>query len=216
MEILEIMEKRHSVRQYTDKKIEDDKRLIIDQMINDLNSETDLNIQVFYDEPNCFNSFMAHYGKFKNVNNYISFVGKKDNELEEKIGYYGERLVLSLTEMGIQSCWVKLTHGKSKAVLTKEEKEVIIIAFGYGETEGRPHKSKSMADLCNYSLELPDWFINGMKGAMLAPTAINQQKFYFTYKDDEAILKMKKGPCSNINKGIVRLHFDLASSRRCE
>ena len=216
MEILEIMEKRHSVRQFTNKLIEDDKRLIIDHMVKELNDESALNIQVFYDEPNCFNSFLAHYGKFKNANNYISLVGRNTKELEEQVGYFGEKLVLSLTEIGIQSCWVKLTHGKTKATLKKGEKEVIIIAFGYGETIGRPHKSKSMADLCNYSLELPDWFINGMKGAMLAPTAMNQQKFFITYKDDEAILKMKKGPCINIDKGIIKLHFELTSSRRCE
>ena len=216
MEILEVMEKRHSVRQYINKPIEDEKRLIIDHLIKDVNSENDLNFQVFYDEPNCFNSLLAKYGHFKNVKNYISLVGKKSEDLEVNAGYYGERIVLSLTEIGLNTCWVALTHGKSKAIVNKGEKEVIVIAFGYGETEGKPHKSKSMADCCNYSLELPDWFIEGMKGAMLAPTAINQQKFFITYKNDEAILSMKKGPCINIDKGIIKLHFELASSRRCE
>ena len=94
MEILEIMEKRHSVRQYKDIPVEDDKRLIIDHMVKDINEETGFNFQVFYDEPNCFNSFMAKYGRFKNAKNYISLVGPKSIDLEEKVGYFGEKLVL--------------------------------------------------------------------------------------------------------------------------
>lgn len=212
MEILEIMEKRHSVRQYLDKRIEDDKRLIIDHMVKNINDETGFHFQVFYDEPKCFNSIMAKYGRFKNANNYISLVGRKSSDFEERIGYYGEKLVLSLTEIGLESCWVALTHGKSQAVIDKGEKELIIIAFGHGVNEGVPHKSKSMADLCEYSFDLPDWFIDGMKGVILAPTALNQQKFYVEFNGGDVKIVSKGGHYSQVDLGIVKLHFELASS----
>ncbi len=77
MDILEIMKERHSVRQYKNQAIEPAKREEINSLINDVNAESKLSIQAFYDEPKCFDSFMAHYGKFENVKNYIAIVGSK-------------------------------------------------------------------------------------------------------------------------------------------
>ena len=54
--------------------------------------------KAFYDEPKCFGSFMAHYGKFENVKNYIAIVGSKKDQ--EKAGYYGEKIVLKCQELG--------------------------------------------------------------------------------------------------------------------
>ena len=88
MDILEIMKERHSVRQYKNQTIEPSKREEINSLINDVNAESKLSIQAFYDEPKCFNSFMAHYGKFENVKNYIAIVGNKNDQ--EKAGYYAD------------------------------------------------------------------------------------------------------------------------------
>ena len=65
MDILELMKERHSVRQYKNQAIELAKREAINALINDVNAKSKLSIQAFYDEPKCFNSFMAHYGKFE-------------------------------------------------------------------------------------------------------------------------------------------------------
>ena len=58
---------------------------------------------------------MAHYGKFDGVHNYIALVGKKSSTLDETLGCYGEQLVLKAQEIGLNTCWVAMTHGKSKA-----------------------------------------------------------------------------------------------------
>ena len=63
MDILETMKARHSVRQYKNQAIESSKREKINALIKDVNAKSKLSIQVFYDEPKCFDSFMAHYGK---------------------------------------------------------------------------------------------------------------------------------------------------------
>ena len=204
--MIEIIRQRHSVRQYLDKRIEDNIRDIINQEIKDINEESGLNIQIFYDEHKCFNSIMAHYGKFSNVSNYIAIVGNKKDE--EKAGYFGERLVLKCQELGLNSCWVALTHGKCKAIVNKGEKLLIIIALGYGINQGIEHKSKAINELSKVDKD-EEWFNKGMEAVCLAPTAMNQQKFMFELKDGIVTAKALRGFYSKIDLGIVKYHFEV-------
>lgn len=206
--MIEIIKQRHSVRQYLDKRIEDNIRNIIDQEIKDINEESGLNVQIFYDEPKCFNSIMAHYGKFSNGTNYIAIVGNKKDE--EKAGYFGERLVLKCQELGLNSCWVALTHGKCKAIINKGEKLLIIIALGYGLNQGVEHKSKAISELSKVDKE-EEWFNRGMEAVCLAPTAMNQQKFLFELKEGIVTAKALRGFYSKIDLGIVKYHFEVVS-----
>lgn len=215
MDILEIMKQRHSVRQYTEQPIEQEKRSILNALVEEINHEAGLHIQIMYDEPKCFNSFMAHYGKFNGVCNYIALIGKKSPELDEKLGYYGEKLVLKSQELGLNTCWVALTHGRSKAVINKGEKLVCLIPVGYGTTQGVEHKSKSLNELCNYSYQMPAWFLDGMNAVMLAPTAMNQQKFYFELLPDGNVkVTCENGFYTKVDLGIVKYHFESATGKR--
>ena len=128
MEMMDIIRSRHSVRQYLDKPVPQEIRRQLDECAAALNREGDLRIQILYDEPGCFSSRMAHYGKCEHADNYISLVGKRSEGLEERCGFYGEKLVLKAQELGLNTCWVALTHGKSKVVVGADEKEVIIIS----------------------------------------------------------------------------------------
>lgn len=205
MDILETMKARHSVRQYKNQAIESSKREKINALIKDVNAESKLSIQVFYDEPKCFDSFMAHYGKFENVKNYIAIVGNKNDQ--EKAGYYGEKIVLKCQKLGLNTCWVAMTHGKSKAQIKRGQKLLIIISLGYGETQGVPHKSKSIAEL-GQADQKNEWFEKGMEAVSLAPTAVNQQKFYFELKNGIVTAKNLGGFYSRIDLGIVKYHFE--------
>lgn len=208
MDIMEIMQNRHSVRQYKDAAIEEDKREQINVLIAEANAASGLSIQAFYDEPKCFDSFMAHYGKFVNVKNYIAIVGSKADQ--EKAGYYGEKIVLKCQELGINSCWVAMTHGKSQAVIGKGQKLLIIISLGYGENQGVAHKSKPVEALSTAD-EDAQWFRDGMQAVCLAPTAMNQQKFKFELKNGVVTAKSLGGFYSMIDLGIVKYHFEAAS-----
>ena len=215
MEMLELMKQRHSVRQYTDKKIEAEKREALDTLIAQINQKAGLHIQIFYDEPKCFNSMRAHYGKFSGVNNYIALVGKKSSDLEETLGYYGEELVLKAQELGLNTCWVALTHGKSNAQIDKGEKQVCLIAIGYGKTSGVLHKSKPLREICNYKNDMPQWFLSGMEAVLLAPTAMNQQKFYFALMPDHSVEAASgKGFYTKLDFGIVKYHFEAVSGEK--
>lgn len=209
MELLETMKQRHSVRQYTEQAIEAEKRTVLNALAEEINKKENLHVQIVYDEPRCFDSFMAHYGKFKGVRNYIALVGKKNPSLEEKSGFYGESLVLKAQKLGLNTCWVAMTHGKSKAVIEKGEKLVCLIALGYGVSQGVEHKNKPIEKVCNCSADSPAWFLEGVNAALLAPTAMNQQKFYFELLPDGTVKASRgKGFYVNLDLGIVKYHFE--------
>lgn len=215
MELLECMEARHSVRQYTDKAIEAEKREILDNLVKEINEESGLHIQILYEEPKCFDSFMAHYGKFSGVRNYIALVGKKSPNLEENMGYYGEKLVLKAQELGLNTCWVALTKGKSAAVVNKGEKQGCLIPMGYGRNQGVSHKSKAMSEVSNYGEGQPGWFKQGMEAVLLAPTAMNQQKFFFTFHEDETVTAVPgSGFYTKEDLGIARYHFEAVTGKK--
>lgn len=213
---MELIRQRHSVRQYQNKKIPADIREQLDAFASELNSKGDLHIQILYDEPECFNTRMAHYGKFENANNYIAMVGKKSPDLEERCGYFGEQLVLKAQELGLNTCWVALTHGKSKAAVAPDEKEAIIISLGYGKTQGNSRKSKMSSEVSNLTSNSPEWFKKGIEAALLAPTATNQQKFKFELSGSNSV-SVKAGlvgVCLKIDLGIVKCHFEIGAGKQ--
>lgn len=216
MELLEIMRERHSVRQYQDKKIEENIRKELAACMDECNKESGLHIQIIYDEPKCFDSMMAHYGKFTGVTNYIALVGKKSKDLEELAGYYGEKLALKAQELGLNTCWVAMTYGKGKctAKVEKDENLVCVLSLGYGQTQGVTHKNKELSQVCNQTADAPEWFVKGMEAALLAPTAMNQQKFYFTLEDNQVSAKAGKGFYTKLDLGIVKYHFEAVSGHK--
>lgn len=215
MDILETMKARHSVRQYKDIAIEEEKRAKLNACIEEANKESGLSIQIFYDEPKCFDSMMAHYGKFTGVKNYIALVGKKGSDLEEKCGYYGEKIVLLAQSLGLNTCWVAMTHGKSAAKIERGEKQTCLIALGYGATQGVSHNTKPIAELAKVDGDMPDWFEKGMEAVLLAPTAVNQQKFLFALKGDKVTATVSGfGFYANMDLGIVKYHFEAVTGKQ--
>lgn len=209
MEMMELMKQRHSVRQYTDRVIEAEKRSALDELTAALNRKFGVHMQIIYDEPQCFDSMMAHYGKFTGVKNYIALVGVKSPALDETLGYAGEQLVLKAQELGLNTCWVAMTYGKSKAVIGKGEKQVCLIALGYGCTNGIAHRSKALSEVCRVQGEMPEWFLTGMEAALLAPTATNQQKFFFELLSDGKVkASARRGFYTKLDLGIVKYHFE--------
>ena len=219
MDIREAIEVRHSVRQYKDIPIEGEKAEKLNELIRKCNEESSLNIQLILNDNECFNTLLSHYGKFRNANNYIALVGKSSIDgLDELAGYYGEKLVLEAQMMGLNTCWVAGTYGKGKCKADKSagEKIVCVIAVGYGENEGSKHKSKPMEKLCAVREDdMPGWFKDGVHAAVLAPTALNQQKFIIDIDGEEAVITPKRGPLTELDLGIVRYNFEAASEHKC-
>ena len=220
MEIKEAIKQRHSVRQYKDIPISEDLKATLEELIRECNQESGLHIQLIVDDPECFDTFLAHYGKFKNANNYIALVGSKTlPNLDEVSGYYGQKIVIAAQMMGLNTCWVGGTYGKGKCKVNKEanEKIVCVIAIGYGENAGVKHKSKPLSKICPISEEnMPVWFKNGVKAALMAPTAVNQQKFTIRLEGEEPVITAGKGIMTKIDLGIVKYNFEAASGHKCK
>lgn len=219
MDIKEAIKQRHSVRQYSSDHIKEDTRKVLERLIQDCNKESGLHIQLITNDPECFDTLLGHYGNFSGVNNYVAIVGsKKLGKLDELGGYYGEKIVLEAQMMGLNTCWVAGTYGKGKckAVVDAGEKIVCVIAIGYGISSGTAHKSKDLSKLCGVSeKDMPAWFKDGVDAALMAPTAVNQQKFFITIDGDEAVIKAGLGPLTKLDLGIVRYNFEAASGHKC-
>ncbi len=157
--------------------------------------------------------------------------GKQVEDLDERVGYYGERLVLLAQTLGLNTCWVGLSYSKVPGtyVLDEDEKIVCYIAIGYGETRGSGHRIKTVEQVSrsavrtlgsskNASDITPSWFRRGVEAALLAPTAVNQQKFSFEYlgmEDGRHQVRAKKGfsliGYTQIDLGIAKYHFEVGA-----
>ena len=214
MDLTEAIKARHSVRSYTKQKIEGEILDRLNQAIADCNRDSGLNIQLCLNEPRAFSGMMARYGKFKNVHNYIALIGRKDDAaLEEKCGYYGEKLALAAQQLGLNTCWVGLSYskGKSAAKILPGQKLLLVISAGYGETEGIAHKTKPVEKLCQYNGTMPPWFRNGLEAVQLAPTAMNQQKFLFVPDGNKVKASAGFGFYTKVDLGIAKYHFEIGA-----
>ena len=182
MTIKEAIRERHSVRQYKDVAIKAEDKERLEAVIKECNAESGLHLQLICDEPECFDTLFAHYGKFTNAKNYIAIVGPKSkDDLDELGGYYGERLVLEAQMIGLNTCWVAGSYGKGKckAAVAEGEKLVCVISIGYGEKTGHAHRSKPEDKLCNVPESArPDWFKEGLEAALLAKASLPNVPIY--------------------------------------
>ena len=222
MNLIEAIEARHSVRKYIVKPIPQEIIDTLQAKVEECNKLGNLHIQLVTNEPKAFKGKMA-YGTFSGVTNYFAMVGAKADDLAERIGYYGEQLVLLAQTLGLNTCWVGLTYNKVKEAYSVEDNEKLccMIALGYGNEPGRTMKRKTVEQVSNVSDTTPKWFHDGVVAALLAPTAVNQQKFHFEYlgtqTDNIHRVKAEKGfsllGYTRIDLGIAKLHFEIGAGK---
>lgn len=211
MNINQAMEARHSVRSFKSDPLPIEVAQALRDEIARCNAEGSLNIQLVLDEPHAFDCMMARYGKFSGVRNYLALVGPKGRDLDEACGYYGERLVLLAQQLGLNTCWVAMTFQKVPNAYTigRGEKLAAVIALGYGTTQGTAHKVKLPQAVAPNIQGVPDWFVRGVDAALLAPTAMNQQKFTLIYEGENRVRATPgRGFYAKMDLGIVRYHFE--------
>ncbi|MBR6164377.1 MAG: nitroreductase [Clostridia bacterium] len=216
MTIMEAIDARHSVRAYLDRPIDRDTRQRLDEFVRECNLASGLDIFIRYGDPDGFDSRLAHYGHFRNVKNYIVLAGKKGPDFEYACGYYGEKIVLFAQQCGLNTCWAALTFNKRKVreLIPEGETLCMVIALGYGETQGAIRKSRKAEDVADSGME-QEWFAKGVIAALKAPTAVNQQKFMFSLKDREPFVRVRGlGSYTKVDLGIAACHFEAASGRK--
>ena len=195
MTLQEAIQARHSVRAYKAQPLTDEDAALLQEKIAAVNSAGRLHIQLIRNEPKAFLGPFARYGKFRGVTDYLVMAGMKAEDLDDRIGYYGEQLVLFAQTIGLNTCWVGLSYTKIPGTYTLNKGEVIqaYISIGYGETQGVTRK--------------------------IAPTAINQQKFSFEYLPPEegqlprvvAKRHFSLVGYTQMDLGIAKYHFEIAA-----
>lgn len=221
MTLSEAIDARHSVRHYISKPLSQDIIDAIQTKIDACNREGNLHIQLVLNERKGFSGMMA-YGSFSGVENYIVMAGHRSDDLDERIGYFGEQIVLLAQQLGLGTCWAGLSYRKVKGTYTlaPDEKLACMISLGYPDDAGRKHKRKSVADVSNVSSVTPLWFERGVQAALKAPTAVNQQKFYFEYigeQDGFSLVRARRlfsvVGYTKMDLGIVKLHFEIGAGK---
>lgn len=216
MTLQEAIVARHSVRQYMEKPIEAEKIEELKALIDECNREGGTHLQLVTDEPKAFAGGMAKYGKFSGISNYIAVVGKKG--ADTLLGYYGEKVVIRAQMLGLSTCWVGLSFSKqpdSYQVLDGE-KLFCVISLGYGANQGVQHKLKPIENFAEVNGAMPEWFRQGVEAAILAPTAVNQQKFKFVLRDGnrvEAKAKFSLIGYAQLDLGIAKYHFEVGAGK---
>ncbi len=219
---LEAIAARHSVRHYRPEPLTAQHRAALLAEVDECNRLSGLHIQLVTDEPHCFHNWKT-YGSFSGVRHYLVMAGRKEAGLDERVGYYGERLVIFMQQHGISSCWAGVSYRKVAGTFTllPGEKVVCMIALGYDA--GRPphkHGRRSVQQVSNADAATPAWFERGVQAALLAPTAVNQQKFYLAYRGlgtdgrhrIEALRRFSWVGYTRVDIGIVKFHFETATA----
>ena len=217
MELIDAIKARHSVRRYLDRPLEKNQIETIQNAIERINLESGLNFQLVLDEPKAFNG-LAAYGQFSGVKNYLVLAGPKGKETEEQVGYSGEQLVLLAQTLGLNTCWVGLSYRKVPGAFTLREGDIVhcVISLGYGSTPGVQHPLKPMEKFYESDGLPPEWFLSGMEAALLAPTAVNQQRFKFILHPGnvvEAKALFSMIGYSHVDLGIAKCHFEIGTGK---
>ena len=213
---LEAIYERHSVRQYKSDRIEEDKVEELKAKIEELNLEGDLHLQFIEDAGKTYNRLLNVASGLGSAPSVIACVGKDTEDLDRRVGYYGEKLVLFAQKLGLNTCWTGTFNRKNiDADIPEGYRLVISIAVGYGKDGGRVRKSKNASQVSEAAGEMLEWFDKGVEAALLAPTAINQQKFMIRLGvDDKVEFIDKGGVLSQVDIGIVKCHFEIGSGRK--
>lgn len=214
-QLLQAIPLRHSVRKYRPVRVPAEIVECLKLEVGRINARCGFSFSVVTDEPRSFKNIFA-YGKFENVVNYIIVSGPKGEASSRECGVEGERLVLALQAMGLNTCWVGLSYSKTSPAFAVPEGHKVrcVISFGYGQTQGRDRKTKSMEQLSNANADSPLWFRQAIHAVQLAPTAINQQKFHFALQTDGTVTSRSLFSLvgyTHIDLGIAICHFNLSA-----
>lgn len=224
MELNEAIEMRCSRRTYLDKPIDDEKVVKLETLINEGNKEGNLHLQLVLNDGKTFQGIRKSYGLFTGVQNYIALVGKEDKSLRERIGYYGERVVLEATRLGLGTCWVGGSFDKKSCNCSVEEGEILIAVIAIGNIpveytlkekiilKAVHGKSKGVTEMYEAEQETSSWFNDGMKAVQKAPSAMNKQPVKFYYKNSIVTAQVHGGKdYQEIDLGIAKLHFEIGA-----
>lgn len=65
----------------------------------------------------------------------------------------------------------------------------------------------------HYHGKAPDWFIEGVRAVLLAPTALNRQAFQIEGDGERVSMSYGRGAFADVDLGIGKYHFEIGAGR---
>ncbi len=215
MTIFEAIEQRHTTRTFNEQAISGDVLSELEALIAKLNEEGNLHMQLVNGRENAFDEFIIHYGKWTGVTNYVALVGPDREDLDEACGYYGQQIVLWAEMNGLRTGWLDTQpNGDTDAFEVAEgERHVLSFAIGYSDAPARGPKPAEVETMSIVEGDAPQWFKDGMKTAVYAPTAGNQRLFRIHWDGEKVSMTSEPGFLEKVDLGIAKYHFEVGSAK---
>lgn len=215
MTIQEAVTQRHMVRRYIDRPLSAEAAERLRARIAENNARCGLNLQLVTGNADGV-SGMAKLLLTREVYNYIILAGSDCPELDERLGYCGADLILYAQTLGLNTWWCGGMFSGKGALRHLEDAETRVngvIAVGYGQTQGVPHKSKTAAEISRYNGTAPAWFTAGVDALLCAPTALNKQPYLVQGDGRKVTLTAGRGRFAGIDLGIGKYHFETGAGK---
>ena len=193
------------------------------------NRAAGMNIKIKLDDGEAFSGSRSK-GMFSGACNYFAMICKKDDpDGDEKIGYYGESLILLATRLGLGTCWVGGTFDKKSVSpqIGPGEKLWDVIPIGYpakkmpmkqriirdGLRKKTPAPEKMVEGDTEYK-DLPEWVKAGLQAILDGPSAVNRLPVHLVCEKNNYFLKIYKenGGFEWNDLGIAKYQFWYAAN----
>jgi len=232
MNVLDAIEARVSRRVFLPTPIEPDKAERLMEMMVEINRERGLTFRYIENGGAAFEGLSRSYGMFRGVRAVLALAGKPDDpDLLEKCGYYGERIVLEATALGLGTCWVAGTFDRTHPELGVPDGDELacVIPVGYVPESkalreriihGLTHRKAADAGdegfevdgLGEAPAELRDAIRAGVKAVTKAPSAKNGKPIAIEWREGALRLTVPDTYRMQwVDLGIAKYHFELAA-----
>jgi len=225
----EALKTRRSRRQYRGRYLNNHQIANLERLIAKYTAEGGggFRMELAADSGAAFSGFTRSYGMLSGVNNFVGLVcGKGDWLGMEKLGYFGELLVLEAVSMGLGTCWVSFAAKKVEELpFTLKDGEKIASAIVIGnvneQTTSKERfvrgllniRQKTLEELYISDVDPPQWFIDGVMAAQKAPSAMKKQPVHFRLKDGKVTAGVNDITeyMNAYDLGIFKLHFQIGA-----
>ena len=225
MTLLEAIDLRRSRRKYLLDPIDEKTAEALQELAKEYSEKSGARIELVFDNGAAFDGLRKTYGMLTGVKNYAGLIARGgDRKAAERLGYYGELLMLHAVAMGLGTCWVggSFDRGSCPFVLAEGEEIICTISLGYAREKnslresiiyGATHrKTKTIEQMMDTDAPAPDWFLAGMRAVQKAPSAVNRQPVMFSYKNGVVTAALENVSTSALlDLGIAKLHFELGA-----
>jgi len=225
MTLLQAIDHRRSRRKYLPAPIKEKTKQALLALAEEFSAKSGARIELAFGQPEAFDSLRKTYGMLVGVHSYAGLiVNPAEKGAVERLGYYGELLMLNAVAMNLGACWVggsfdraccpfELTQGEEVVCTITlgpvKEKNTLRESFIYGVTH---RKTKTIEDMMHADQPAPDWFLRGMEAVQKAPSAVNKQPVTFSYQNGIVSAGVEStGTSTLLDFGIAKLHFALGA-----